>query len=212
MLDLDNTLADRSGAVSAWIDEFCAERELGAEAAAWLHESDQDGYADRATVFAEIRRRFGLPEPVERLLGDYRRRVVELVRPVDGAVECLTQLRSRGCRLAIVSNGSSGQQHAKIDQLGLRDLVDAVIVSGDLAIKKPDPQIFEAAAEACGGTAGEVWMVGDSPTHDIVGAAALGFKTAWLRRGRVWDASRYAPTVPDLSLDSLRPLPELVSP
>lgn len=215
MLDLDNTLADRSAAVAAWLDEFCARNGLDEAARTWVTTADNDGYADRRTVFAGIRQRFGLDGSVESLVVDYRRRVVELAAPTPGAIDCLLDLRAAGARLAIVSNGTSGQQHAKVDKLGLRELVDAVIVSDDLDIKKPDRRIFDAAIEACGvavagGVGGdyeEIWMVGDSALHDIVGAAEIGLRTAWLHRGRTWDPALAAP---DLTLDSLADFPAAV--
>lgn len=212
MIDLDNTLADRDGAVAAWLDEFCADYGLDESAKRWIIEADNDGYADRPTVFAAIRERFGLGPSAESLVADYRRRVVELARPTEGAVDCLIELRAAGATIAIVSNGTSGQQHGKIETLGLKPLVDAVIISGDLEIKKPDRRIFEAAALACGldlvtldGRPG--WMVGDSPLHDIVGGRDVGLRTAWLHRGRTWDAA-VAP--PDLTIGTLSELPMLV--
>ena len=110
------------------------------------------------------------------------------------------------CRtLAIVSNGSTAQQHGKIDALGLRDLVDAVIVSEDLGIKKPDIGIFEAASRAAGEPLDRSWMVGDSPLHDIVGASQCGAKTAWLHRGRAWPDLTPRPTITISSLVELLP-------
>ena len=167
LFDLDNTLADRSGAVADWIDEFCATEGLGVEDAAWILELDDDGYRDRVDAFTQLRARFSLTDPVETLVGEYRQRIVQLARPVPEATNCLAQLRSAGHALAIVTNGSSGQQHAKIDTLGFRELVDAVIVSGDLGIKKPDPRIFELAAEQTGCRLDDAWMVGDSALHDL---------------------------------------------
>lgn len=213
MLDLDNTLADRSGAVAAWADEFCSDHGLGPEARSWIIEADNDGYSDRVTVFSSIRSRFDIDIPIEALVADYRRRVIELTRPTPGAVSCLTGLREAGHMLAIVSNGSSSQQHGKIDALGFRDLVDAVVISGDLGIKKPDRAMFDAAVEQTGAgstsPSDPAWMVGDSPLHDIVGAKAVGARTAWLHRGRTWDTTAERP---DLILDSVETLPaELVS-
>lgn len=200
MLDLDNTLADREGAVRAWIDEFRTEWGLPVEAGEWMLEADADGYAERKGVFESIRSRFGLDAPVDELLADYRRRVVELTAPTAGAVECLHLLRARGWITAIVSNGTGGQQSAKIDALSLRPLVDAVCISGDLGVEKPDAAIFEEAATRTGSTLDDAWMVGDSPHHDIEGAARLGLRTAWLRRRREWPAG---PVTPTATIDSL---------
>ncbi|KAG1648552.1 putative glutamine amidotransferase [Nymphon striatum] len=55
---------------------------------------------------------------------------------VDGPGDALTHdiaiaegFRQAGWTIAIVTNGSSGQQHSKIDRLGVRGLVDVVVVS-----------------------------------------------------------------------------------
>lgn len=205
MLDLDNTLLDRHAAVTAWVNEFAAERALSAIETEWIMSQDRNGYADRATVFEEICAKFNLETPVEALLASYRRRIIELSTLTPGVVQCLETLRSAGFTTAIVSNGSSQQQHGKIDAHGLRELVDAVIVSGDLGIKKPDIRAFQAAAIASGTTLDGSWMVGDSPTHDIVGGSQCGAKTAWLHRGRTWTEASVMPTITIASLEELTP-------
>ncbi|MCP4968660.1 MAG: HAD family hydrolase [bacterium] len=122
-------------------------------------------------------------------------RVVQLAVPTAGAVDCLKAMRSRDWTLALVTNGSSGQQHAKIDALGFRDLVDAVCVSGDLGVEKPSPEIFELAAEQASASLAGAWMVGDSPANDVNGGLSLGLKTAWVSRGRGWPNDLPPPTV-----------------
>lgn len=203
MLDLDNTLADRQAAVAAWVSEFSLEYGLPDGAEEWILDLDSDGYSDRSEIFRAIRSRFDLEPPLNRLLVEYRRRVVQLAVPTAGAVDCLVAMRSRDWTLALVTNGSSGQQHAKIDALGFRDLVDAVCVSGDLGVKKPSPEIFELAAEQAGASLDGAWMVGDSPTNDVDGVRNLGLKTAWVSRGRRWPDDLPPPTISISSLESL---------
>jgi len=152
-----------------------------------------------------IRAQFGLERPVGSLLATYRRRVIELSVCTPGATECLELLRAAQHQIAIVSNGSSDQQHGKIDALGLREFVDAVIVSEDLGIKKPDSRIFQAAASATGCALDGSWMVGDSPMHDIVGGSRCGSRTAWLHRGRAWTETAAEPTIRMSSLEELAP-------
>lgn len=173
----------------------------------WIVELDQDGYADRRLVFEQIRSRFDLAASVDSLLADYRSRIIELTALTPGATECLRELRSAGHIIAIVTNGSSVQQHAKIDVLGLRSSVDVVVVSEDVGIKKPDRRIFDIAASETGTTLAHAWMVGDSPLLDIEAADRLGVLTAWLHRGRSWSGQDSVPTV---TLESLHDLPTAV--
>ena len=205
MIDLDNTLADRSGAVAMWIADFAAEHGLTSDDAAWITELDNDGYSNRADVFAAIKTRFELSSPVTDLLLSYQSDIVDLVGPVAGAHDCLTEMRTRGWQIAIVTNGSTKQQNAKIDHLGFRSMVDAVTVSETLGIKKPAAGIFEHAASLCGVKLEQqvCWMVGDSAHHDIGGAQALGLSTAWIPRGRTWPVAQPSPEVIVRALASL---------
>ena len=206
LFDLDNTLGDRAKAVRRWAESFAAAKRLPAAEVEWILEIDRDGYRDRSEAFALIRERFNLDTPVNQLVEAYRSQIVALTEEVPGATACLRAIRNMGHGLAIVTNGSSGQQHAKIDRLGFRDLVDAVVVSGDLPFAKPDPRIFDEASRATGLPLAGGWMIGDSAVNDCVGADALGMKAAWLARGRAWPAEHEPPTVVLHQLSELSPL------
>lgn len=96
--------------------------------------------------------------------------------------------------LGILTNGESGHQWNKVDQLGLLRFLprDHVIVSGDIGISKPEEGIFRAAEAAVRKAVGpdialapsDFWLVGDSLKHDILGAGAVGWKTLWINRSQ----------------------------
>lgn len=203
MFDLDNTLSDRQGTFERWVTGFCQVRELPDEAAGWIVARDDDGHANRLVVFQAIKDRYGLREAVPELVDSYRRRALELAMPMEGARECLETLAEGGHPTAIVTNGASKMQHDKIDALNLRSMVDAVVVSGDLHVAKPDERIFRTAAEAAGAPLDGAWMVGDSSVNDIAGAARVGLETAWMRRGRTWTDTAVVPTLVLDRLDRL---------
>ena len=219
MIDLDNTLADRAGAVAAWAAELCAEHDLPPGTADRLVQLDADGYGDRLRPFRELRTRFDLGRSEQDLQAHYRARAEALIQPLPGAERCLEDLRRAGLAVAIVSNGNGGRQRAKIAKFGFEPLVDAICVSEELGVAKPDPAIFRAAATAAGATLDGAWVVGDSPRHDIGGGHRLGLGTVWLRRGRSWgqagpgaghtavdDPDAVRPTHVIDSLDALAPL------
>ena len=52
LFDLDNTLLDREAAFARWADGFCRAHGLPAGAHARLVEADEDGFRDRADLFA----------------------------------------------------------------------------------------------------------------------------------------------------------------
>ncbi|PPK98315.1 2-haloacid dehalogenase/putative hydrolase of the HAD superfamily [Kineococcus xinjiangensis] len=60
--------------------------------------------------------------------------------------------------------------------------VDALVSSQDARAYKPRPEPFRLALAQLGLDAAEVVHVGDSPSSDVAGAAALGIDTAWINR------------------------------
>lgn len=187
LLDLDNTLADREGAFLAWARAKAREwAPSEADAVAYLVEQDADGMCPRDEFFSAVCERFALQHPVETLLAEYRWQLVQALPAVpDDVIARIRQLRARGWRVAVVTNGGADVQRAKLDHLGLLPFLDACCISGELGIRKPDPRIFEIAASRCGRAAADAWMVGDGEA-DILGAHGAGIRSIWLHRARAW--------------------------
>jgi putative hydrolase of the HAD superfamily len=84
--------------------------------------------------------------------------------------------------LALVTNGASCLQREKLHASGLADRFDAVVVSGDLRSRKPDPGVYAHALRELGAEPGDAVMVGDSLENDVDGAVAAGLRGVWLNR------------------------------
>jgi putative hydrolase of the HAD superfamily len=194
LFDLDNTLIDRAAAFRAWAAGFVAERNLGGEdELAWLEQADGDGLTPRGAFFAAVCARYGVPDRIGDLVRSYRAQYPQCVRPPDTpTTAALAELRRRGWRIGIVSNGAPSQL-AKIEVAGLADAVDGWAISELVGSRKPERAIFEAAAAACGCALDGGWVVGDSADADIAGAAACGLRSVWISRGRRWQRDDFAP-------------------
>ena len=120
-----------------------------------------------------------------------------------------------GFPLGVCSNFSHGETaRTVLAESGLLPHLRAVVVSDELGIRKPRPEIFEAVAAALGLAPREILHVGDSLSADIAGAAAVGMRTVWLtRRIREPEAAlaRHGGPRPDFALDDLRDLPVLMA-
>lgn len=92
----------------------------------------------------------------------------------------LRRWRSRGLRLAVVSN-FDGRLPALLDDLGLTPCLDAVVFSSSAGAAKPDPGPFRLALQALGLEPPQVWHVGDS-AEDVAGARAAGVACVRVRR------------------------------
>jgi HAD superfamily hydrolase (TIGR01509 family) len=92
-----------------------------------------------------------------------------------GVREALARLRAHGLALAVVANWDFSL-HAHLRQHRLAGWFEAVIVSGELGARKPDPAPFVAALETLGVGAARAVHVGDHAPHDEVGARAAGMR------------------------------------
>jgi putative hydrolase of the HAD superfamily len=97
------------------------------------------------------------------------------------AAPALRGLRARGLRLVVASNWDCSLPHV-LERAGLAELVDGVVASAVVGFDKPAPELFEAALELAGCDASEAVHVGDSPSEDVAGAAAVGVRPVLLRR------------------------------
>lgn len=95
--------------------------------------------------------------------------------PYPDAAETLTALAERGIPRALVSN-IGWDPRPVLAAHGLLALLDAVVLSYEVGVCKPDARIFAAACRALGVDPGRTLMVGDDPVADR-GGEAIGVRT-----------------------------------
>jgi putative hydrolase of the HAD superfamily len=106
---------------------------------------------------------------------------------VDSAHALLETLRGRSLRLAVVANtwpDPARLVRREIEELGVAERVDRIVLSGEVGVRKPSPAIFERALAELGIDPLEALFVGDRLSDDVAGAAAVGISTAqalWFR-------------------------------
>ncbi len=123
-------------------------------------------------------------------IGSYRERMVEVYRrhkprlaPYPDVVPALQRLR-KSFRLGLATEGPAKVQHAKLDALGLRSLLQRVVIlgEGDRSRWKPEPWPLERLAEALGVATIEMVYVGDNPHKDFLAARRAGMTSVRIRR------------------------------
>src|ERR671937_164738 len=70
----------------------------------------------------------------------------------------------------------------ELERPWLQPLVDAVVISAEVGVAKPDPAIFRAALERLGARAEDSLHVGDSVENDVAGARAAGLDAVLVAR------------------------------
>lgn len=106
--------------------------------------------------------------------------MAEEVTAISGAAETLAVVCRAGLPIALCSNSSRLELSAKLTRLGFTDFFDGRIFSfEDVPQAKPEPDIYLAAAAACGVAPAECAVVEDSAAGARAGVAAgctvLGF-------------------------------------
>jgi putative hydrolase of the HAD superfamily len=111
-------------------------------------------------------------------------------RMIDGAslfpdaLGTIDRLRRAGLGVGVLTNGPSDIQRRKLRATGVEAAVDAVLVSEELGVAKPDVRAFALAAAALGAPPDAAAMVGDSLANDVLGALAAGYGlVVWVARG-----------------------------
>jgi len=153
--------------------------------AEWLtSRTDRDrGKLSVASSFTRTLRACGI-DPTPELVSDLLRKDAEFarehVRPFDDTVPFLTELRSRGVLIALVSN-CGDTTRPLLEDLGVIPLADSVILSCEVGSVKPFPEIYISALEDLGVAAADAVMIDDQPSF-CAGAEAVGVRAIQIVR------------------------------
>ncbi len=90
------------------------------------------------------------------------------------ALEVLRELRERGIRIGIITNGIEQVQSGKTDILGLENYVDNITISAQARAHKPLKAVFDLALNRLDAQPQTSLMVGDHPLNDVAGGIRAG--------------------------------------
>lgn len=97
-------------------------------------------------------------------------------------------------KLVIITNGLKDVQDNRIRRSIIGKYFDAVIISEEVELSKPDPKIFELALSSISHTdKRNVLMVGDSLTSDIQGGINYGIATCWFNEKKAENRTNIKP-------------------
>jgi 2-haloacid dehalogenase len=121
--------------------------------------------------------------------------------------KALSILKSRGFKLAILSNGTPAMLEAAVKNSGIEDLIEKNFSVEEVGIFKPDPRVYQIAVDGLKINPEEI-VFQSSNAWDASGAAAFGFKVAWVNR--FGQSEERLPGRPDVEIQDLVELPELL--
>ena len=202
LVDLDDTIIDyRSGVVPCWrlVCAGAAARVPGLDASDLYDEirrtrewywSDPERHrigradliaASTGIVLQSLRNLgFDLPDLARDVARSYREMREERADLFPGAVDALRRFRSRGVALAMITNGASATQRAKIKRFALERYFDHILVEGELGFGKPERDFYLRAMAALDSSPAETWCVGDNLEWEVAAPQSLGIYSIWI--------------------------------
>lgn len=88
---------------------------------------------------------------------------------------------ARRFRMGLLSNFDDARTGREIlSDTGVAEHFEVVVISAEVALRKPHPGIFRHLLDRLRLDAGEVLFVGDTPHEDVVGARGAGIPVVWL--------------------------------
>jgi putative hydrolase of the HAD superfamily len=104
-----------------------------------------------------------------------------LMRPRDGVVETLRELRGRGIRTGLITVCSEDAVDVW-PETPFAGLFDAEVFSCSCGLRKPDPRIYGLACDELGVEPDEALFVGDGPNDELAGAERVGMRAVLVHR------------------------------
>ncbi|HEX5513615.1 MAG TPA: phosphoglycolate phosphatase [Gammaproteobacteria bacterium] len=185
VFDLDGTLVDSAEDLRVASNTLLAELGRPALDLATIKSFIGDGVAKLVSRILEATG--GVPAGQEesallrRFLDIYEADPSRHTRPFPGVVEALKLLRSQGLRLGICTNKPIIATQRLLDDLGLRQLVDAVVGGDSFPSRKPSPEPLLGVLAMLGVPVTRAAMIGDNE-HDVAAGRAAGVAKVLIMR------------------------------
>jgi putative hydrolase of the HAD superfamily len=165
--------------ISAFARNFWADPERHRRGRMRLSDTRREIVAGSLAVLASTGRRVPPAGVAQRLAERFSAHRDEHMRLFPDAHNVIDALRARGTRLALVTNGASDAQRAKIDRFDLANRFDHIQIEGEHAFGKPDERAYLHALHRLGADARATWMVGDNLEWEVAAPQRLGIFGIW---------------------------------
>jgi len=212
LFDMDNTLFDLEGAQIASCHDVA--RFLGQDDGDMLYKyflRPVRGFEAHENILDYMNER-NLPTngTFHHACRIFEERKLQHISPYESVTETLTELRSLGYPMAIVTDAHSRDAMRRLEKTGLLLFFSGMICYDMIQVKKPAPLPFLTALGMMKSGSHEALLIGDSPRRDIEPCRKLGIRTVYARYG-----DRYSPTreevKADFTIDSMKELLEILS-
>lgn len=213
IFDLDGTLLDRDRSLNQFIrDQYerYSDELRHVEKEQYIErfvELDHRGYVWKDKVYEQLLKEYAISRLTpEQLLEDYIHNFQHHCVAFPNVKHVLGELKNRGILLGMITNGFNEFQRLNIRALDIEQYMDAILVSEEEGIKKPEAEIFVRALKKLEVKAKESVYVGDHPNNDVLGARNVGMHAVW-KKDTFWGT----PFTDEYVIDDLQELLAVVN-
>ncbi|MDJ0332870.1 HAD family hydrolase [Planococcus sp. S3-L1] len=212
IFDLDDTLLDRNQAVnnlfSILIEDFYENvKEINKkEMLKKFKEYDKRNYGngDKTRVLEPFFDEFPTESRLHRndMLDFWNTNFPNCFSANQNTIDIVNTIKKQ-VKIAIITNGATKRQKAKMSKSKLDRCFDKVIISEEVGFSKPDEQIFEMALKNLNVKPEEALFVGDDLVKDIGGCQNVNIKGIWFNPQSIKNNTAIKPYGEINSLDRL---------
>jgi len=145
----------------------------------------------------------------------YHEEKVNSIELYDDVAECLKKLQDLSIKTAIITDGIPIKQYEKILRLKIGEVIDLVVISDEIGIKKPNPELFKYCLKKFGVKGHETIYIGDRIDKDIIPANLNNIYSIYLHRGGKYDTYKenlkiHEGIKPDYEISNLNELFDII--
>jgi putative hydrolase of the HAD superfamily len=122
-------------------------------------------------------------ETYDKCVEVYKKVKLDSIEAYDGVQETLEELKSRGLKLALVTDADADNAMKRLNKTKLQDYFEVFVSTDMTGKKKPAPDSLLLAVERLGVESEQIILVGDSLRRDIDPAKKLGMVTVYAAYG-----------------------------
>ncbi len=175
IFDLDDTLYNEIDYLkSAFLEIAFLISEKANIDNALLFDKMLDFYFNKLNVFVEIIKFSKVSLTVSNLLSIYRNHVPN-IELLSDRKEILDSLKSKGCKMGLLTDGRSEQQRNKIEALNIEHYFEGIVISEEFGSEKPNESNYLYFEKLFG--KGNYIYVADNTSKDFLSPNKLGWSS-----------------------------------
>ncbi|HLF51194.1 HAD-IA family hydrolase [Flavobacterium sp.] len=136
-------------------------------------------YSQKKDAFSEVIQKYALNDiSKEDLLEIYRNHYPSSIKLAIHDEIILKQLKAKGYKLGLITDGRSIQQRNKIKALNIEKYFEYILISEEFGTEKPNPENFRRFVDLFGEST--FFYVADNTSKDFIAPKKMGWKTICL--------------------------------